>query len=289
MNLLKDKREIEKTAETPIFSFPTDNAQPEPQSFEFDDKRAAPQRKSALPWLAALVIILGLIITYFGFFRNRQRAVDSAADVKIIATDSTRVDSAGSVNVQTPVEETVQETVAPITIQDDNSNLRIASDFMQKIQAAIGEGQVTTLFIDDGSFSAEIAAGSPAAATRAYEAIKQALPGTMTVTSSAPVNAAALITGTFAPQALQSGSGLPRAEIDAKLRAFAQDANASVTSLDISESDGRSFVFMKIEGALDNCRRFIDNLAQIKSVSVSKLIMMPATSGNYTFVLRFYI
>ncbi|MBN1560061.1 hypothetical protein JW998_07405 [candidate division KSB1 bacterium] len=301
MNLLKDKRDREKPAYEPIYSFSTEKTTPDSQGPGeepiFAGKQTGLGKTGTILLSLAAILILAMIITYFGFYRNRGGESDAPADAEIAEIDSSREDvqsSTASVDVskeEKAADETKTEITPPIKRAGDVSTLRIAADLMQKIQAAMGNGQVTTLFIDDGSFSAEVDAGSLADAQKVYAAIKESLPATMTVASSAPLNGtSALIAGTFAPQSVSSGSVLSGSDVDTKLRALAQNANISISSLDItSQSNGQSFVFMKVEGALDNCRLFIDNLSQENFVNVSKLIMMPASSGNFALVLRFYI
>ncbi|MBN1479830.1 hypothetical protein EH223_18145 [candidate division KSB1 bacterium] len=295
MNLLKDKRDDERHAEPTAFApvsseDVTSDAESMPKETGYEEKRPVQNSRTAL-FIIALVV-LAVVVIYFSFFKPREGAVVSESEPPVAMSDSAK-DTTATVPVaeETPTAET--EVSAEITDLTDQSSLAVASLIMQTIQNSLTSGQrVTAFFLDEGSFSTEVEANSLEDAKAIYRTIQQSLPALTKLTSSAPVNGlTALLSGTFTPTVTAVGNGWTRDEIKKLLEETARTANTAVTSLSIDGStDEQKFVFMKIEGAFDNCRVFIDKLSQTNmKVSVSKLILMPASAGRYTFVLRFYI
>jgi len=293
MNLLKDKRDLEKL-DAPVFSAPPKESQRETEALSDNPEPEIikkPKNTLGTLLLAAFVFILAIVVTYFGFYKNKQSDKIHDPDTSVTAMDSNQGDEKSLPDAGDSTDEGQDNTETPAMSVGEVSSLRIASEFMQNIQAATARDNVTTLFMDDGSFSAEIDASSLVDAKNIYAAVRESLPSHTQITSSAPVNGTvAIISGTFTPAAVPSGSGLTRGEIETKLREFAGQANNTISSLNISKQEDQHFVFMKTEGSFENCRTFVEKLADENIyVSVSKLIMTQNPSGSYTFVLRFYL
>lgn len=297
MNLLKDKRDDERQAETTVFKpvssedFGADIKSESKRVTYSTAEKSTAKRFPSLLFVAAL-LILAMVILYFGFFKNREVTTVADAEPPVILSDTTK-DTTAVLPASAAETETVKTAVSADTgDQTDSATLLLAADLMQVIQNTLAPGRrVTAFFLDEGSFSAEIETGSLEDAKSLYATIQQSLPATTKLTSSAPViGATTLLSGIFTPT-VTAGNGLTRDEIEQRLKETARTTNMSVVSLSIEGSaKEQKFVFMKIEGSFENSRLFVEKLAQSHMrVSVSKLILMPASDQRYTFVLRFYV
>lgn len=297
MNLLRDKRDKEKPIDAADFS-PVASEEPFPESSPTSEEprfEKKPERKSKLGtlFMALVILVAAVLITYFGFYKPKEGGVVSESPPSLSQVDSTdKKVQDGSVTEESLEQDQIERTTMPMQ-QDGASSLRLASELLNTLQNAVsGTNRVTAFFLDEGTFSAEIAAGSVDGAKRVYDTIKSNLPANVTLTSSAPVsNSSALVSGSFTPQAASGGAELSADEIEQEIRQIASGATTTVSSLSIEPADdGQNFVVMRIEGSLESCRRFVERLAAKNlTVNVSKLILMPGTSGLYTFVLRFYL
>lgn len=293
MNLLRDKRDDEQ----PV------NAAPDGSLSEDQFQEAGPggaeqsvvkQKKSKNTFstllIAAAIFIIAILITYFGFYKPKEGSRVADSKTSSAQVDST-TDSADAVAISNDSDVSGEQSNNSRAQATGEPSLITASDFMQNIQNALGSGRVTAFFLDEGTFTTEIDAGSVGGATSVYNSIKSALPMHAKLTSSAPTGAHALISGSFDARSVSDPTGLSKDEIDNELRQMAGDAATTVSSLNVDAPEGeQSFVVMRISGSFDACRVFVDKLSQKDwSVSVSKLILMPGSGDVYTFVLRFYM
>ena len=294
MNLLNDKREQERPVEEPIFEQDqTGEIQQDVDPIPVSPQQVKPKTKknSFGPLLVIiLIIILAVVIVYFGFYKNKTGVTTSdsktPASAEISQDDSEQDSTVGQ-------EASTEPAASSVVVSGQNgpTSLKIASDIMQNIQTGLAGGRVSALFIDEGSFSAEIDAGSASRAKQIYDEIKQALPPGIKLTSPAPQAVSnVFIAGTFASQSFSGASNLSSAEIESTLREIVRVSNSTVSSLNINSQAEQKFVFIKVDGSFPNCRLFIEKLSQeLVNINVSKLIIMPGQGDNYTFVLRFYL
>ncbi len=296
MNLLNDKRDEERPLDTASNgSLSEDQFQPTGAGIDETPQRAVKSKNTLSTLLiAAAIFIIAILITYFGFYKPKEGGrfvTGKTPSAQIDSTDKTVNDSAASQTADQRTEQPGPVSSITQTQSAGESSLVAASDVMQTIQDALGGGRVTAIFLDEGSFSTEVDAGSVQNAEDIYNAIKAALPAYASVTSSTPTGSNALITGSFSARSISTPTGLAESEIDAALRQLASDAGTTVSSLSIDAPAGeQSFVVMRVAGSLDACRLFVKNLAQKSwNISVSKLILMSGSGDDYTFVLRFYL
>ena len=277
MNLLRDKRDDERPAEAaPDGSLSEDQFQP--AGDDRAEKSAAKSgSKSTFSTLliAAAIFIVAVLITYFGFYKPKegQRLTD--------ANQSTaQVDSSGETTSETATaeDESTNKAVEQVSAEESSvtaeSSMSTASGVMQTIQEALGSGQVTAFFLDDGSFSAEVEAESATGAQDVYNSLESSLPAGSKLTSAEPTGSHALITGSFNAGSASEPTGLAKSDIDTELRQSAADAGTTVSSLSVDAPAGeQAFVVMRLSGSFESCQAFVTALAEKSwNVSISKMI-----------------
>ena len=295
MNLLVDKREQEfsfEDAKEQSSLMESLNQDREPGA-EFDKPKSPASKKSLLgPILTTILIFAAaFVVVYFGFYKKsvkwplfpkNESAEQTSLEQKTQDEGSDVADNAQESTSQPGGEE----------FADSQYCVDIAPGIISVIHSVLSSTvKVNTIFFDEGSFSAELIASNETEAASVYRTMGAALGDKITLTSNEPRSGrSALIAGTFATAARGNATDISSIELEEKLRDMADEAGARVASVTISKSGQDQTVFLKLEGSIGNCQQFLQLLRQQNlAITVSKLLLFPAISGEYTFILRFYL
>ncbi len=295
MNLLRDKRDDERPAESALNERLSEDQFQQPGS-GIEDQPAVKTKKAKNAFstllIAAAIFIIAILITYFGFYKPKEgsRLADAGQNNAQVDSTTDAVDDAESTQPKS-VDAAVEQAAVSGSRTTGESSLSTATTVMHTIQNALGAGIVTAFFFDDGSFSAEVETASVSDAKNMYNSLKSSIPAGSELTSAEPNSSQALITGSLNPGLALEPTGLAKSEIESELRQIASAAGTSVSSLNVDAPAGdQAFVVMRLSGSFQTCQTFIATLAQKSwNVNISKLILMSDSSDAFTFVLRFYM
>jgi hypothetical protein len=294
MNLLKDKREQERTGEFQDFpNFPLDDFNQGGSLQAPLNKDKNRRRSSFLTPLITVVVILGIAAAgyYFGFYKPKQRA---ELPKQVVAVDDAKPSVEASPPIEKPTATTEQPAPAeqPVVVETPQTSLGMAAKILAALNNVVKESvRIGSVFMDEGSFSAEVTAGSPESAKSIYDVLLHSIPAGLAITSLPPsAGTGILLSGTFNT----AGGGvaaeqLSGADLEGKMRALAQQNGMTLTTATVSTQAPRQ-LFIKMSGAISGCQTFLEMLAKENlKLTVSKIILMPGQAGEYTFVLRLLI
>ncbi len=286
MNLLHDKREQERNhhkdfselESEPLFS--EEKTKP-----ELPPKRRGQKKKRLGMGIlgAILLLVVAVVIIYFGFYKPKQTIIDEPG----IVSDNLQTEQADQ---QEPARKVLREQEQPTG--SELSSIAMAATILQRVQQNLeGGDQLGTLVLDEGSFSAEITSNSVDNAMAVYDRLIQSLPSEISITSTQPTAGRnVLISGTF-PVPESAPSQTEKNNLRSVVDTIADQHAVTVTSFTMDEqAGGRAFIFLKINASISRCQQFLQTMSQqVSGIQVSKLILMPAGNDDFTCVLRFYI
>jgi len=293
MNLLKDKREQERSREpqefpsTPLQEFGSDSMVTTP----FPENK---ERKH-FPWFPLLGILTILVasaaVYYFGFYKNTHEVKPTAPQEQVVVTEipTTEVKTEEIVEQQTPREAPVAEQV--VAPQKDDLLAKTAHIFTCLEKSLNSGSQLGTVILDNESFSAELSADSQTLLQSMVDTLRGMLTASVTFPADLKVNSTSvLIHGSFpAPAASTDGTQLSSSELEIRLRELAAAAGLTVMSISLTEQTPKQ-MFVKVSGSLTAGRIFIESFSTANINSrVSRIILMNGPQTNYTLVLRFII
>lgn len=300
MNLLKDKREQERIGEFQDFpNFPPDSLEQGVSAQSPVNKDKNWRLSSLLTPILTAVVILGLAAAgyYFGIYKPKQstelpKQVVTVNEIRPPAETLTPSEKPAETTEQSaPIEQPVPED-KPVVVETPQTSLGMAAKILTTLNNVVKESdRIGSVFMDEGSFSAEVTSASHESATSIYAVLLNSIPAGCAVTSSPPAaGTGILLSGTFnAAGGSVATEQLSGPDLESKTRSLAQQAGLTLATTTLSVQAPRQ-LFVKMSGALSGCQIFLDILAKENlKVTVSKIILMPGQAGEYTFVLRLLI
>jgi len=300
---------LPKGAETPLDYY----------SFEEPESR----KRGILGPILIILLLLAAIgaAAYYGFFYKPQELGElrkPAAAVQPAATEpapavtgsvpstSAPATEAGGGNLPAETPTATAEpaatapvaTTAPAVEAATGSPLARATALLGGILAARpAELQLSTLILDQNSFSAEVSAGSRSIIANYAEALKNSIPGGL---ASSPASgyysgARALVTGTYpdlTPSATPVLAGESVVRLRQELRSKAQEAGLKV--IEVSQAremdrDGAAWtpVFVKISGSEEQFQQYCATLAAGLPLMRLDKIILQSRGEQVVGVIRF--
>jgi hypothetical protein len=300
MNLLKDKREQERGGEFDIFpNLPADGFDRDAFNHATVDEQNHRRTASSIVLISAVFLILCLIAAgyYFGVYKAKQLTTPpnpaSSVEQEKLPADSSAAQEKPSETIEkdTPVEQAASAE-QPAAVEPPQTSIGLAAKIVAILNNIVKEnGRIGSVFIDEGSFSAEISSESLESAQSTYDALLKSMPPEVTATSPAPtVKSNILFAGTFNAVAGAVVAEQPNgADLENRMRSWAQQCSLNMETMSTSTQMPRQ-LFVKMSGTLSGCQAFLELLAKENlKVTVSKIILMPGQAGEYTFVLRLLI
>ncbi len=309
---LMEEPALSRNAETPL------------DYYNFDEPEG--QKRSILGPVLIILLLLAAIgaAAYYGFFykpeelgefqKSAQQAAPQTATPAAALTEPAAESTAsgGSAVEETPLTETpAAESPAAVPTdpvqpapartlpeETDGTPLARAAGLLGGILAARpAELHVSTLILDQNSFSAEVSAQGRAVIENYASALKSSIPGGL---SSSPASgyysgARALVTGTFPPissstQPVVEAAELTRIKDD--LQAAAREAGLKVVEVSQAkpiQRNGESWttVFSKVSGSESQFQVYCQNLAgRLPQMRLDKIILQTDKAQKTVGVLR---
>ncbi|MBN1542422.1 hypothetical protein JW992_09775 [candidate division KSB1 bacterium] len=304
MNLISDYRDQEDVGPTleredPFEEPKYESREPVAPHMNHTDFDFAPKRRrSSSPWLIifALLILIGTAV-YWGFLRDQ---VDFASifskKTPVIDAPATDVVTQQPSTVQPPTTDRPAEAVRPVkpSVGAESGALGRTARIVDMVFSALHEDvRLSTLIMDEHSFSVEIAAKTRATLEAFYSKLNDSFSGTLSFSpSNTGIEARALITGLFAEPAAGADVSMSADQVLQNLRRHAASTNVQVieASLGTTRRDaGRTItpLFFKIRGTRESCRTYLDQIVQENGrLRVAKIILMSTTGQQADLVLR---
>ncbi len=326
MNLLEDYREQgvsqgEFEPPRPQQPIQTDDLEPPtvaPPSMSGYDPYSKRKKSSLMPFV--LIVVLVAVVgglAYWGLFRDDtdlDQLLEPESEATITETESsqpedeTRVEQEPVESTQTP-EEMAQQPSRPEPTAASRPKSPIPSrpggdqglaqlhTWMGSVLDALPQ-QVTlsTLIMDESSFSVEVTAERRAQLELYFTNLKESMGESLSMAPSpgTGVEARALITNVFEiDSSPPMSAGQNASSLLQTLREQATSFNLAVQESTIGQEiqvSGRKKMplFFKVLGPTSQCREFLGSVAQQNyPIAISKLILMPKTLQQAEFVLRF--
>ncbi|HNR68513.1 MAG TPA: hypothetical protein PKN04_08435 [bacterium] len=264
------------------------------------------RRRSRSPWwlILALLLLISAAI-YWGFLRDQNDLsslfTKEPSPVQIEESDDVKP-KAGQTTT-TPAEELVvpgavgvgSETTLEPTAVIPGALGRTAQLMSWFSEALPKDMRLTTLIMDETSFSAEISAADRQALDAFYQRLQDRFPGKVTFSPTTGTSGTrTLLSGLYdSPVAPVSASASTAQGILANLQ-----SHASTTGVQIIDSGADSPrqradqktvtpLFVKVRGTNNGCLNFIRRIAQENgAVRVSKVILLSNTDQQSDLVLR---
>ncbi|HPG39160.1 MAG TPA: hypothetical protein PLP19_03655 [bacterium] len=330
MNLMIDKREQEK----PDDNSPTFPQEPPPNTSEGqplqpkDIKKIKRELKGkkAVPtglfyFIIIPLIILSLVVVYLYYFKRDLLFKPKLNIPPVVQVQQTPVaDSTAMLLGQTPgpdstlstanqvqpqVSEPGQTTTPPVTpptqvvrtVPGTNVTAQIMNTLVNSIPIDM---IISTLYLDENTFSMEVKANSQTGIDKVYTSLKSALPANTSITSEPKiVGGNCIIAGTYSLPAAQpkpaSAKANDAATLSAEISALITKNNTKKLELSIESARAwnnkmRAPVFIKVEGSVSNCQKLVNEILQSdRDYQVSKVILMPSSLQSSVLVIRVFL
>ncbi len=330
MNLMIDKRDQEKEQDSrPGLSQEPQMTDQEDKPFEPPDIKKIKKElkgKKAVPaglfyFIIIPLIILSLVFVYLYYFNpdllfkpktkippvvqvQHTPVADSTAELLGSAptsgADSTAVQTASPLTTPAPTGIATQTPQLPQparTTPGANVTAQVMNSLVNSIAADM---KISTLYLDENTFSMEVKTSSQAAIDKMYATLKSALPVNASITSEPKiVNSTSIVAGTFTVAAAQerpaSSQANDSATLNAELSALITKSNTQKIELSIESARRwnnkmRVPIFIKVEGSVSNCQKLVNEvLKSDRDYQVSKVILMPSTLQSSVLVIRLFL
>jgi len=286
---------------------------------ELKGKKAVPT--SLFYFIIIPLIILSLVVVYLYYFKRdmlfkpelkippvvqiQQTPVADSTAMLLGQTPATDSTLAAANQLQTPVQEPEQTATAPVTppaqvvriTPGTNVTAQIMNTLVNSIPVDIS---ISTLYLDENTFSMEVKTNSQAGIDKVYATLKSALPVNASITSEPKiVDGNSIIAGTYTLPTAQPKPASVKANDAATLNA---EISALITknntkNLELSIESARTWnnkmrapVFIKVEGSVSNCQKFFNEVLQSdRDYQVSKVILMPSSQQSSVLVIRVFL
>ena len=306
MNLLKDQRENELqpgSVEEKIF-------QETPELDTILSDREGPQNKStfskidepltsyvgtrkgkkpriSIPVIAVAALLVA-VVAYFGIFRNPG---NGPSDTDIADRSTTEQSSTLDTQQSPPIKDGEDQTAA--TSSTDKS-VTLLGNIMSTIVGSLpSSSKLLTLFLDDGSFSIEVA-GQSADLTKFQNDLKAGLPATAKVSSGSVTGGKTLVSGSFPrAEAKTGGSPIQKDQVLSQMTTISNSVGAQVLEKSaagnvISGNVSKAMIHFKVSGTVNQCQNVLSEFSKKDwNVQISKVILLPLNQQRANLVLRF--
>lgn len=304
MNLLQDQREkFQSLPEEPQLEFFTEPEEepvvaeepvpvidetppPEPEPFVPYKGKASKRNSGLTAAVLAFAILLLAAVVYFGYGAYRsltgkepQLAEETAPPTQL--------------ETEQPVQQQEQPPQRPAQQQ---TGVAAIGNIMGTILGAIPSGsRLSTLFLDDASFSVEITGN--ATALRSFQNdLKSGLPPETRLSNGSVTGGKTLVSGTF-PRVGGAAAGqvVSKEQIARELNALCSQIGARVLESNVgsdvvSGGKRKAMLHFKIDGSTEQCRQVLEGFSQKNwNVEISKVILLPLTPQRANLVLRFLV
>ena len=330
MNLLIDQKEqagvqesdwTPPTTEQPVSPmvedpFLTKNLETPLDYYNFDESEG--RKRGILGPVLIIIFLLAAIgaAAYYGFFYKPkelkefsgtvQQSTTPAAETAPVAAEPAPKDAAVTSTAggqsATPDAEAVATAPAPVLIEasmpEGASPLARGAAIMGGILAAKPAGlQVTTLILDQNSFSVEVSAEGRNAIESFVAALKSSVPGGLTASPSSGYYSGtrALVRGSFPalnPATATSVDAQGMLQVKQDLNTLAQAAGLKVIEISqlkpiVHEGQRRSLLFVKVSGSEGQFAQYCLNLAsRLPQMRLDKIILQTDKAPTAVGVLR---
>jgi hypothetical protein len=323
MNLLIDQRE-ETTATPPPTEEYTYSAAPLPEEpvvseapiehpvDYFDYARTGKTQRNYIFPIALIIILLVAIAaaTYFGFFykpgdlnfltkiwkKNKPAVVQQPVVVTspLVADTTKPVITPPKDTTSTVAAEPVKPTTPPPVVSGDKPIAKMAQTFFQLSGMIPSQVNVTTMVLDESSFSMEVTSDNKAAIENLFATVHKEWASDLTFSpASATAAVRGLITGSL------SGAGADRTGLTVNPQTVVQELErtaraAELKVIEITEIKNmnqagarRVPIFIKVRGSRSGFQTFCANVAnQDWNLHVGKFILLNSQGESATYVLR---
>ena len=315
MNLLKDQRELEPQNIEDVFedSASLDNvfSEPEDEQLEFVPQpkvepvesgprpveeesfdgygRGFDKKKRSLKIpLGIAAIFIVLVVVLVSFFRPKSGTPPTQDQLANNAEITQQDKSEQSQSEEQTPEQLNRQPVGTV------KSAQVIGNIMSTLLSAIpSSSRLSTLFMDDGSFSIEVS-GSQADLQKYQSDLKSSL-ASAKISHGAISGGKTLISGTF-PLAENSTSGgsVQKDDVLAQLTSLAGSAGVQVlekSTKDLrSGGSTKSEIFLKVSGSVDQCQNVLKDFADKNwNVQISKVLLLPMNQQKANLVLRFLV
>lgn len=275
----------------------------------FDYTRTGKSRRNYVFPIALIIILLTAIAaaTYFGFFykpgdlsflTNRGKkqpvAISKPVVTTPVVTDTTKPVRATPRDPSAAVVPMPAQQTPPPAVSSDKPIARMAQTFAQLSAMIPSTVNVTTMVLDESSFSIEVSAESKAAIENLFTAVHNQWASDLSFSPSAGSAAVrGLITGLLtSPGSDRAGSSVNPQTVVQELERAAKAAELKV--IEITEiknmnqnSARRTPIFIKVRGTRAAFQMLCASAAnQDWNLRVGKFILLNSQGESATFVLR---
>jgi hypothetical protein len=236
---------------------------------------------------AALVIV---VVGYIGFFK---KSGDKLSDA--IQTDNNPTQqSSPSETIEPPTLE--QNQGQPTIVPRTDKSAELLGNIMSTIVESIpGSSKLLTLFLDEGSFSIELA-GQSSDLSKFQNGLKAGLPADAKVSGGSISGGKTLVSGSFPRGKGRSGNTLVEKEQALEqLSLICKSVGAQVLEKSagqnvVTGNSSRAMIHFKVSGSVEQCQNVLAEFAQKDwNIQISKVILLPLNQQRANLVLRFLL